>query len=377
MKIQRFYGIDTWRAALLIFGVMAHCAEVNKVNGKLSIFTLIIFMSHAFRMEAFFAVSGFLAAFALKKDPTHFIISRFRIIAIPLAVVLGVIMPPLGFAGSSLHHLWFLVTLLGASWLAYSLEQAGIIDRCLIATKGCTGYQLLMIFLIGSNLASVACYILLDLFTKTGSVSDVHSLVGTLLQSPYYCVFYFAGLYISRSVTVREKLLNVNLMRIGLASMCLVSLLFVQYYETLLNAKHDMVSGLITASLVSLSAAAMAVIVIGTGLSSSKPRGLIMRFSAASYTIYLLHFPIIAGINHVVRKLDMNEFERFGILFILTSAVSFFIHEQILRRSPMLRLLLNGRGGLSETAVYKTLIKSLDHLMAKLTSSNPSKSQSY
>lgn len=355
MKIERFYGIDTWRAALLIFGVMVHCAEVNKIEGHLSIFTFIIFMSHSFRMEAFFAVSGFLSASALQKDPLHFIISRFRIIVIPLCFMLGVIMPSLGFTVGSLHHLWFLANLMGANWLAYSLERIGIIEKTVAVINTCTDARLLAVLITLSLSLGFVCHLALSIFTGAGLITDAHDVVGTLIKSPYYTLYFFSGLYIARCSSIRNSLKNRGFTLIGIMTIFIVGTIFVCFYSTFLSIDKSFIAETFSSSIISLSAVIMTITVISTGLTGLKPPAIVMRTSAASYTIYLVHFPIIAVLNHFLRYTSFNSHVSFLILFSFTLLISFIVHEWILRHSAMLRLLLNGRGALTETTVYKTV----------------------
>lgn len=128
----RIAGLDAWRAGLMLGGVLLHGTVLQQ---PLLLFHVIGAVSGAFRMGAFFAISGMLAALAAaRKGPSAWIAGRTRQIGIPALFGLAVLCPAMSLMLRAAvgperaahvplfdwHHLWFLVALLAHQTLGYA-----------------------------------------------------------------------------------------------------------------------------------------------------------------------------------------------------------------------------------------------------------------
>jgi len=69
----------------------------------------------------------------------------------------------------------------------------------------------------------------------------------------------------------------------------------------------------------------------------------IERLSGASYTIYLVHWPILVLLNRVFVNDGLPVPMLFTLFVVLTSILSYAAHIYVIEKSPVLALLLNGR----------------------------------
>ena len=82
----RIDGLNVWRALLMLGGMATHATIMREDVAGLA---LIANLSHAFRMGAFFVISGLLTGFALLRRPRPELWLRDRLIQIGIPTVFG------------------------------------------------------------------------------------------------------------------------------------------------------------------------------------------------------------------------------------------------------------------------------------------------
>lgn len=129
-KSQRAHGLDLLRAVLILIGIPYHTGLLlggmdwvyNSVNHKSEIIPLLSSISHLFRMEVFFFISGYFCYLVIeKKGEQFFWQNRLSKILIPLLTATLVVAIPQCWlvwrvsadhhVGSVVSHLWFLYCL--------------------------------------------------------------------------------------------------------------------------------------------------------------------------------------------------------------------------------------------------------------------------
>lgn len=103
-KATRFHSLDAYRAFAMLGGVLIHSAmgytgieiklwPVANPDGHIS-FTLLIFLMHAFRLQAFFLMAGFFAALLRhRRGTSNFIRNRLRKIVVPFLLCCATVVP--------------------------------------------------------------------------------------------------------------------------------------------------------------------------------------------------------------------------------------------------------------------------------------------
>lgn len=73
--------------------------------------------------------------------------------------------------------------------------------------------------------------------------------------------------------------------------------------------------------------------------------GLVRTISDSSYTLYLVHSPILLGFASFLVNLELNMVLKFVLLVVATWLASFAIHQYVVERFGVMKLLLNGKRG--------------------------------
>ncbi|THG36742.1 hypothetical protein E5988_16550, partial [Sphingomonas olei] len=88
---ERIAGLDAWRATLMLGGLLLHGSLWQPPQ---ALFTAVGVVSSAFRMGSFFALSGLLCGFALRKRTSReWLVRRLVQIGLPMSFGWGVLCP--------------------------------------------------------------------------------------------------------------------------------------------------------------------------------------------------------------------------------------------------------------------------------------------
>lgn len=328
MPKGRLAGLDYWRALLPLVGVVYHA--MVRVGGDAQFRWLEVWAlaPHSFRMEAFFALAGLLAGTRMAKP--GYLLSRWRVLLVPAGVlwICVVVAQPhhgLGPFRSGDAHLWFLFTLAQLVTVAVVAERAGWIERCLphwrLTLTGC------LVWALGARLCGLTMW------------HYPMTLLDTTRLAIYYAPFLLIGIVVARIPHVISSPRSFRWAAIlgFLASFSLSLFLLLQEVPV----PNHMVEDRIYSVLLTAIAALWVFGLLGTSMDRSiSPAAVPIRWLAeASFTIYLLHWPIIALTDDAVR--DWPFAVRFPLCIVAGAAIPLVIHACV-ERVPLLRLLLNG-----------------------------------
>jgi peptidoglycan/LPS O-acetylase OafA/YrhL len=255
---QRRHHLDAIRVSAILLLIPYHAARyVQKGDGDPRIVDAAVWFVHTWHMPLFFAISGFLAASALRRSTAaKQVRARFRRLGVPLVVGMLTVVPLANFFvigaaalwprkgalppkreldltnvfGFTPRHLWFISYLLIVSLLAIGLWLA--IQRApRLRTAINHGFGRLMRSWWGVPvLASISAAILI---TKTGWVaggSASNSLIPAPTLFAYYGLFFLFGWLLSGQSDLVDELKRGAWLRLG-AGVLIAVPAFLLFYD--------------------------------------------------------------------------------------------------------------------------------------------------
>jgi glucan biosynthesis protein C len=349
-KTSRIYGLDGARALLLIGGPLVHSGLGAKLPISLN---LIIDASHLFRMAAFFTISGFLIALNPAASQVTWLKTRARQLLVPLAsvgVLLGLLkMWSLWYAPTSTLtdmefplHLWFLIALALASPVMVGADVWGWSGR-------------ITVFFDKHPKLFVPTVALLLIMTRAfSSVVNqqlhAHHITPSVLavtffeHTPRHLVFYAMGFFLYRSKNVLQLLDHWITVAVGPLLMAIALGFYYTHFDLLQSDPAESLTTLTNRALVELTNVAMSISVIVLALRVKNVHSWILKFSSASYTVYLFHVLIIDIVAYVTqaRYPQLGAQSIYWSQVIISLVVSYGIHL-VIKRSWFLLFLFNGR----------------------------------
>lgn len=371
-----FFYLDAVRALLMMLGVPYHAARVygegraNAVHSPETsrMLDTLAEVSHSFRMEAFFVVAGFLAAMALARTPVQaFLRGRTTRIGVP-ALFCTVLFAPIGAyliaAGANngtpptsvevwgmlqtpgswwVMHLWFLHTLLLLTFCLIGFVLA--IQRWPACRDVADALSAVLTWIIGRRFVVAGLGIAAAWVAVWIIPALVRRLFGFELApfGPFFdlqpVVRFLPMFLFGAAMWARPDILDWMKQRrpLALPMALLGSSIFVLGaqngpYEGVLIPIGACMAGFFWAQFLIAEAAAR----------FDQPSPTIRYLADASFTIYLVHFPIVLALGLALLDVPWNPVVEFGLVTLATFAISFALHE-VIRRSDLLLFLFNGK----------------------------------
>ncbi|MET0307718.1 MAG: acyltransferase family protein [Sphingomonas sp.] len=353
----RIDGLDAWRAGLMLGGLLVHGSVLAD---DLALFRGIELTSAAFRMGAFFAISGMLAALVMaRRRPIDWLAKQSVRVGVPALVGILVLSPvtsltmraaaadrahAMGGALFDWHHLWFLFVLLIYQAIAYLLftridrrRFVGLLRR--VRAIGQIGVLaaigLASLLLIGATLTAISEW-------------TPERYWPALLQLRLilrYMPLYFLGFVLGLSRASRAAMLGTIFVPIAMLAAVLAAALL--WYLAMAPGADPITasqwSGTMRLVIEAVCPPAAIVLILRSALKIREVRPFFDRLCLASFTIYMLHYPILVAINAVVGPFDWNPYLQYAGAVIFTALFCYALHFRVVERSRTLSLLLNGR----------------------------------
>lgn len=369
---------DSLRAFLMILGIPYHAAMVYNARVLWDIrspdqseaLTFLSGLLVTFRMPAFFIVAGYFAALMLeRRTPGDWLRGRFTRLGIPFLTALVLVAPVqvalidlnAGFSSAvamttALHHagqdvthpnfswiahLWFLPALLAYSLLlVLLLRQARTLHFAAFLTRAhafCLANARLALLLLVLLISAWEVVVYLSHKGLLGSEGFLPYLIGHGVD-PYlrYLPFFFVGVALRSAPGIRGTLVwqrGWALPAFGIAAAVLASLLRGRETAALAIA-HNAVD----------AAAALVLSLVLIGIAErfwNRPDPRVERIVDASFSIYLLHHPLIIGLSTPFFLVGWPPILEFLLVCLGTFLLSYGIHR-LIRRSPLALFLFNG-----------------------------------
>ncbi|GGE16813.1 glucan biosynthesis protein [Polymorphobacter glacialis] len=371
-----FFYMDTIRAFLMLLGVPYHAARLygdgrrNAVQSPDTSHLLDVFadISQSFRMEAFFVVAGFFACMVLSRsDLTHFFRGRLTRIGMPLLfctilfapigaaliasgrnngapVPPGTIMALLPLPGTWwVMHLWFLHTLLlltfiliGLALLARQWPLARRAGQRVLQWLSALIRQPYLVAGLVIITAWIAVWIIPTVLKRAfgmglNPLDPFFDLRPVIRFLPMF--LFGAAMWLLPSL--REWMSRPR--RLALPAALVGSLIFV------IGSNDARLEGILTPIGACFAGFFWAQFLIAGAATHFDRHSPVVRYlSNASFTVYLVHFPIVLGLGLFFLPIAWPPLIEFSLIVAITLAISLAIHE-VIRRSRILSLLFNGK----------------------------------
>ena len=329
----------------MVLGVVLHAALIYKSGsewlvsdpGRSAVFGYIYEGVHAFRMPAFFIISGLLTERVLRKGPGRFVRDRFVRLGVPLlttALVLNsaqsllVFGPGAGLTvawdeyagGRWVGHLWFLVYLMVYCCVAAGLSAMAV-GRLTRTPRLYAGAAVVLMPAVSGGLRWVGDAYLNDAGLTLGML-DARDLI---TYAPY---FAFGLIY-------RPGADPTSLRRLAVWSVPLLA------YSAASPLDH--VEGMSLYTDAGVAWAASLLCLYAGSKVLARPSGVVRRIADASYTVYLVHHFAVVALGLALITLPIPASVKFTLVVVGAFAFSVWVHERWVGRYPVLAFALNGR----------------------------------
>ncbi|HSK50556.1 MAG TPA: acyltransferase [Solirubrobacterales bacterium] len=340
---QRRHHLDAIRVSAILLLIPYHAARyVQKGDGGREIVDAVVWFVHTWHMPLFFAISGFLAASALRRSTAaRQLRSRFRRLGLPLAVGMLTVVPLANFlviGAAALwprneklppkrelelanvfnltpRHLWFIAYLLMISLIAIGIWLAIQRAPALGAALNRGFRRLMRSWWAVPALASVSAAILI---TKTGWVAG-GTASSSLIPAPtlfaYYSFFFFFGWLLSGQGNLVEELKSGAWLRLA-AGLLIAVPAFLLFYDNgdftgnvgtagvLAEIDELRLYGLLTVGLVCwLTLFGIWGVLARYVRQESRP---LRYLSDASFWIYLVHIPFLVALQSSLAETELT-----------------------------------------------------------------------
>ncbi|WP_338559968.1 acyltransferase family protein [Erwinia sp. E_sp_B04_7] len=362
---RRNIGLDFLRAVLILEGVLYHAARslpgsgnywyyVANKNESIAFSSLIEFV-HAFRMEAFFFLSGMFSAMViLRKGRDFFIDNRKKRVLLPLVGAFLFIPPlmylitasikgnPLALSGlvnswTMLHHLWFLVSLSVMSLIV----PVSLCDKIAALFRSLPLPVVVAAIIISCNLFFAVKYV----------VKDMGEFVALVPVTARFFIYYAAGyaLYVNRDKIPQIKsswiLSSWFVLPMGLVT-------YLAFYYTL----HNHIEGVMK-YIPTLIASVFSVLIsfwlvfFFEKIRINESR-LVKLVVDSALVVYIMHYPVVISFSYLADAWVAKENAIIYVALITSIglAVSFLLYYMV-KRSKLLSALF----GLKPVAIKPVL----------------------
>jgi glucan biosynthesis protein C len=345
---NRIYGLDTYRALLLLVGPVIHSAPAvgTELHLDFDLYAGMFRISGLFRMPVFFFIAGFLASHAQDKK-IGWIQRRLTQLCVPLLSTWFLLVLPLQyfkvgvFAGGGYNpvHLWFLMDLALFSWIFSRPIVLAVINK---ACSRLGAKTILVGFFILSGILSALRYpiahIPVDVWTSN------------FLQSPAVAIYYLGGMVVQKHADLFQ-LIRRKPVALGGFLLFLIAFPVIESLQGYLLPQQHRFLKLAIAGTSGVVAAGMCCAIMASAVAMHWRPRFLSRLSRASYSIYLLHLPAIGIAAPLLVSSSVSVLGNFVMLALTSFGVSWLLHEVLVQRFALLHFLFNGVTTHSEPAL--------------------------
>lgn len=349
---ERIEGLYAWRALLMLAGVMLHATMGHEDVPALAAINIV---SGSFRMGTFFMISGLLSGFALlrRDDPAAWMRGRIYQVGVPTLFGLAVICPaielieaPSGAAVGTInpYHLWFLVALLAYTLFAYAVHRVDLSWRVFehVERRSSTA-RALQLALIG--VTGLLSFILMGLAFPVMAAAPARwqPLLRELPLLTGYAPTFLLSFTAARAATVRRTLIASVRVPVLVLVCAAIALLERNGWLGTLPPLGPWCANIVLVACAAWCPPAATALILRSAMAIRRVPAPLRLAADASFTIYILHYPVIAALKHWTTPLAFDPWQSFAVLTAVGGLVPYAIHRTLVKRSPLLRLLLNGQ----------------------------------
>lgn len=355
LPITRNAALDAARGILMMLGVVLHTANIYSTDGgwlvwdreRNAFFDVLIEAIHAFRMPAFFWISGYFCALTFERNGARGLMhKRLPRLLIPLlATWLTLnIAQELFMAwmqgksalaaisdGVPLYHLWFLVDLM--VYISVAALILPVMTRFTRFGHSIGGTSLTLMFLL---LAAFSVVVTIAARATGVAYENVLGLT-SLFRLATYAPFFAVGIYMYWHAKARNTFLHTPLI-LGLAALPLA------VYANSWTRGQGFVVGEIALFCEQLMIWICVAVVLRLFHDLVRRDHAVTRFlSDIAYSVYLFHHILVAILGIALADMALGAWPKFLIVSSIGLAVPILVHVTMIRRSRLARLLFNGK----------------------------------
>ena len=382
---ERLHGLDAVRGYALMLGVVFH-ATMSFLPGPQvwpikdthpsAVLSVVFFVSHAFRMTAFFLIAGYFARLMVERRGVQgFIKDRLKRIAVPLVVgwfplfvgilaasAYGVYLatghvptkapplpyppPPLAFP---LTHLWFLYLLLilygfalTARWFVCRLDREGRVMRAADRLMRLFAGKRAVALLLGLPSAA-ALYAYARWLPWFGVPTPNDSLIPNSPALIQFGMAFGVGWLLSRQSDLLEIWSRRWALNVAAGALLIGGCLAWLGLTPVIVPPTADLERLLLAVAYAAGAWTLSLGFTGAALRFMADHSPVRRYIAdSSYWIYLIHVPVVMLLQAVVSQLDWPWEAKFGVILGVGFPLMFASYHLLVRRT-FVGWVLNGR----------------------------------
>ena len=379
---ERFHDLDAVRAGALLLGVALHTSMsfiepqvwLIKDAGSSTGLAVLFYVIHMFRMATFFVMAGFFAHMLMdRRGLGGFIKNRLIRVGAPLAIFWPVVFaaiiaimiiafapppgapavpatppPPLTAKTFPLTHLWFLYALL---WLYGGAVVLKLVTDILHVGKGLGRmFDAIVGFLTRTDL--IGAVLILPAFAALYAnpawlmwfgipTPDAGVIINTTALAGFSTAFAF-GWFLHRSPELLGHLAKrwwAYMPAAAIGTIICLNMIGITPVTTPVNGgEHPLYLALYL-----LTGWSWTLGLIGAAHAFLKRENAVLRYlSDASYWIYILHIPVVMGLQLAMRNMSGPAELKFAGILVATVMIGLFTYQFMIRYS-FVGAILNGR----------------------------------
>ncbi|WP_321391023.1 acyltransferase family protein [uncultured Desulfuromusa sp.] len=353
---MRYHYLDFARGLLMSLGVVIHSAQVYslepwRVHSEENslMFNHIINIIHLFRMPSFYVISGFFAMMLYQRySLKNFYLNRLIRLGVPLffcGLFLNSINHYLSYGNAAKGLSAFdLSYWLGGGWLGQLWFLANLIIYIVFLALLMNYFKEAVSKISYLKVPSISIFILIPLVLfltlriawrlPTPPYGDAWIFI-TTTNFIFYLPFFLLGvIFFVNQTAFKEFMDSVLLAFVGLI------IYLTLYYVNLENSVYVYLKE------ISSYLCLVCFIVLMLKLFNcyfNRNSNLIRSISDSSYTVYLVHPPILLIIASFLIETSLNIYVQFSILVVSVWFLSYMVHVLLVRKFKIINFLLNGK----------------------------------
>jgi glucans biosynthesis protein C len=343
---ERLHHVDLLRGALMFLGVLVHASHADYDDGS---YAWIRFLSESFRMACFFLISGYFAPYLLERDGTRgFLLKRWVTLGVPALFCVLVLNPralsalrayyatapvPVEHAINWHLHVWFLFVL-----CLHALALPSLWRLVLWVDRDDSSRALRQ----GTFLAGLVAVAMLALkaLEKWGPQLPGFSDYEQILEPAVQYLPYFAfGLLMRRSPGC-FAFTHARPAAWGMTALALIGGRYLLEQQAITTTPQHLLH--LTVDFATAFACSFALLGL-VQRAVREPRRWVQRLSESAYTVYLVHFSLIAESLRLTQRWGLSMPLRMLTAAAIAFAGGLAVHFWLVKRFPVAALLLNGR----------------------------------
>jgi hypothetical protein len=382
----RLPGLDIARAWMMLLGIVVHGTffSLHETHSNYWL-SMVAVVSGTFRMEAFFTISGLLAAKILEKqNPVSWLKNRSLALLVPFFFGVSVVTPIGAVASNALRHhpvldhvrldighLWFLATLFCCCLVLVAARQiydAGFHLKSRKLPSWLAQPHPLMVYataVVGGTLLVTLYEYEIALSPHLMSVHRLaarlaHDVSYTVGQAPYYLQFFLLGYFLVKAPKFCDSIfqnMTDKICVVSIGALALIAMYIV--YGNALFSDHEPWNTripLLMAVIKSLIAPAACILIVSASIRVQSVPRYASLLSKASYTMYIMHVAVLSVGIQALLLLGVTGVYVPLIVVPATLLTTFAFHVFVVEESQILQLLLNGKVSPSVRAKLRFLL---------------------